>query len=159
VHIKMKVTRQGTQDGVNVEEFEKDKRYKICDDLAEVFCKEGWAEVCEAEKQETEEEKKLRESKDAGGSKENKDAGKPDENKSVTDIKPGEFRQGYFKAELEKMDLPELKKIAEPLKVEGKEKNELVEGILNAQSLPVASASQEPASVIGKLKKAMVGNK
>lgn len=50
IRLKMKSTRYGSSNGVQVEEYKKGKTYEIRESLAEIFLKEEWADKVEPEK-------------------------------------------------------------------------------------------------------------
>lgn len=63
MRIKMKSTRYGSADGVQVEEYKKGETYNVRETLATIFLEEGWA---------VEVDQLLRKKKDQGIAPENK---------------------------------------------------------------------------------------
>ncbi|MDH5762730.1 MAG: hypothetical protein OEZ51_07105 [Nitrospinota bacterium] len=63
--LKMKSTRYGSADGVQIDEYKKGETYEVRDSLAAIFLKEGWAVKVD---------KASHRKKDAGAAPENKSA-------------------------------------------------------------------------------------
>lgn len=142
MNIKMLVDMRGSNDGPTVKTFKKDEEYTvgkgIHEDLADVFIREGWAEI-------------VGEQKDNGDSPENKNAGGAPANKGESGNDPNDADKpqsdpgdkqadaplyphtDYSESELETMSMAKLREIGDPLGAKDTKKLELLKEILLKQ--------------------------
>lgn len=87
MHVRMKETKKGCPDGIEVRDYLAGEAYDLPDSLGAVFVREGWGEVCEVGPTEKKPEKGPEETK-VDGPKEKKRGKAKTSDKSILDEGP-----------------------------------------------------------------------